>query len=260
MGVTYYVQLSRRRQVQRAVYVAPGEDGVPRVFSHGEHRLPDGKTFYAADEDLGWPPHVLTEERRWHALPDGVKPHPVGHVVADNLTMAAPPAPTAKRVFAFSDHRAPGVVLELIEERESIEDELHPGFMQHLTDVTDHDLRPEVGWVLGKDGKFSPPAPYVPTRGEEMATALAAGLRVTGKFAATYDATGPRWQRMLEEAQYAREFSAFSAGREKLEWQSVTFETPDELRSVMRAIADWIARWHLYVEEAGDAPSDTVEV
>lgn len=158
-----------------------------------------------------------------------------------------------KRVFARLDER--NRVVELVVERERIEDEWHPSFLASCVEVTGHQTRPEVGWVRKGNGQFGPyeePAAPPPVRARMK---LAAGITVRGRHSGVYDAAGPRWQLMRDEAQHVATFGEFSTGEPTLTWRTrdgevVEFESTDDFMKVVKVLSRQAARWQRF--GAGD--------
>lgn len=165
----------------------------------------------------------------------------------------------AQRTFALLQG---DVVAELITERDDIKAEWTADFLALCVEVTGLSPAPQVGWVRGAKGKFSAPAPYVPSKGEQMQAALYAGVAVkstdTPALDATYDAIGSRWLQMMGDAQYIATFGGFSGGLSELDWTAksgeVVFAAPAQFTAVARAIADWITGWQRYAAGKADAP------
>jgi hypothetical protein len=180
----------------------------------------------------------------------------------ETLTRLVPKS--GARIFARVDS---GIVVELIQEYDNIDDEWHGDFMTNCVDVTDAAPPVEVGWVPQGDGTFAAPPPYVPPPADQMFAALAAGLAITSTVTpaldATYSGTGDRWDAMVHVMTYINAFSAFPGGLSTYDWVAlsgtVTFPTTDDFKAVSRAVGDWRAAWQRFVDgidvtpPAGDA-------
>jgi len=132
--------------------------------------------------------------------------------------------------------------------------------------VTNHQTRPEAGWVRKGNGQFGPYEPPTPTPRVRARMKLSAGITVRGQHSGVYDAAGPRWQLMRDEAQHVATFGEFSSGEATLSWPTrdggeVEFTSTDDFMRVVRALSRQVARWQRF--GAGDdekEPSAEVDV
>lgn len=258
----HFIRVSPSGHVTHAVTVRSSQvTRDDQVQIHAEVVNADGSPIVGADgEPLNWHPAALTPDRGFRPVDEHVVS--IGHREQAGGAFAAA-APRSPRMFALVIN---DVVREIIREREHIENELHPDFVKMLVDVSGADPAVELGWVRRGDGSLAPAPPYVPTRDEAMRAAISSGLQITvaskPALSGTYAASGPAWQGMLAEVTYITSFGSFSAGRTELTWQTatgeVTFRSIDDFKSVVRAIADWLASWNLYAAEKTESAPDAI--
>jgi len=161
-----------------------------------------------------------------------------------------------KRAFARLDSR--GVVIEIIEERERIEDEWHSDLLASLTEVTAISPRPELGMVQLEGGSFGEPPPVQLPPEKMRLGAFNRGAKLRG---ATFPMDEDRWRRMTEVAQHVAMFNELPDGP-KLSWPSeppVTFTDPADFVSAYKALAAWRQRWHAFVDTGKDQPKEEID-
>ncbi len=169
------------------------------------------------------------------------------------------------KIFAYV---VDNVIREIIPEISNFADEWHADFVASCTEITSDSPMPEVGWVLSGD-TFSAPPPVVLPPALKMSNAQMAGCDVistgTPSLNGTYDAIGPRWQMMRDEALHIAIFSEFSGGLTAIEWTAlsgtITFTTTAEFLNVVKGIAGWVTLWQGFVDgKLSDAPTLPVTV
>ena len=171
------------------------------------------------------------------------------------------------RVERLGDAPPSGAVLhELLVEQDDITREFTPQLLASCVDVTDHDPRPEPGWVLGENGRFAP-TPDEPTPLHEMSEALAAGVEavVNGHEVGRVHADGQHWESLSEEAQHARLYGVLAGEGKTVEHFNLAGESivldHASLLALHRALLGWRIAWRRYADGRGPRPtSDKIVV
>ncbi len=185
---------------------------------------------------------------------------------SSDATAAVPATTRTGKVFAYVRN---GAIREIIPEVADFAEEWAPAFVANCVEISSMSPMPQVGWMQGADGVFTAPPPVVLTPQQQMVAALTSGCQVASTGApalsAIYDAIGPRWQMMRDEALHISIFQEFSGGLSEIEWVamsgSVSFSTTAQFLDVVKGIAGWLTQWQAFVDgKLSAAPSIPVSV
>ena len=117
------------------------------------------------------------------------------------------------------------------------------------------DYQQYLAWLAVPNIPDPAPVPIL-SPAQQMVAAFSAGCQILSQGAnstlnGTYDAAGPVWQNMKDEAQYIATFGAFSGGVSTLVWVgsfgTITFSTTTQFMLVVRTVGDWLTGWNRFV-------------